>query len=67
MKSLSELFPNFFIIEKLPLEVFHKKAVLKNFAIFTGKYLRWSLFLIKLQAARAATLLKRYSTTGVFQ
>ena len=27
-----------------------KKAVLKNFAIFTGKQLCWSLFLIKLQA-----------------
>ena len=25
-----------------------KKAVLKNFAIFTGKHLRWSFFLIKL-------------------
>ena len=27
-----------------------KKAVLKNFAMFTGKCLCWSLFLIKLQA-----------------
>ena len=27
-----------------------KKAVLKNFAIFTGKHLCWSLFLIKLLA-----------------
>ena len=27
-----------------------KKAVRKNFAIFTEKHLRWSLFLIKLQA-----------------
>ena len=34
------------------------KGVLKNFAIFTGKYLYWSLFL-KLQAFRHATLLKR--------
>ena len=32
-------------------EVFYKKAVLKNFAIFTGKYLCWNLFLIKLQVA----------------
>ena len=31
-------------------EVFCKKGVLKNFAIFTGKHLCWSLFLIKLQA-----------------
>ena len=33
---------------------FLKKAVLKNFAVFTGKRLRWSLFLIKLQAFRHA-------------
>ena len=30
-------------------EMFCKKGVLKNFAIFTGKHLCWSLFLIKLQ------------------
>ena len=35
-----------------------KKAVLKNFAIFTGKHQCWSLFLVK--------LLKRDSNTGVF-
>ena len=29
-----------------------KKAVLKNFTIFTGKHLCWSLFLIKLPAFR---------------
>ena len=28
-----------------------KKAVLKNFTIFTGKHLCWSLFLTKLQAS----------------
>ena len=32
-----------------PREAFYKKAVLKNFSIFTGKYLCWSLFLTKLQ------------------
>ena len=31
-------------------EVFYKNADFKNFAIFTGKHLRCSLFLIKLQA-----------------
>ena len=30
--------------------MFFKINVLKNFAIFTGKYLYWSLFLIKLEA-----------------
>ena len=43
-----------------------KKAVLKNFAIFTGIHLCWSLFLIKLQAFRPATLLKRDSTQVFF-
>ena len=35
-----------------------EKAVLKNFAIFTGKHLRWSLFLIELQVWGPATVLK---------
>ena len=47
-------------------EVFYKKAVLKNFSVFTGKHLCWSLFLIKLQAFRSATSLKRDPNTGVF-
>ena len=34
------------------LQVFLKIGVLKNFAIFTGKYLCWSFLLIKLQAFR---------------
>ena len=69
------------LAQKLPPEVFHKKAALKNVVIFTGKHLRWSLFLIKLQKFRnihmktpvleslfnkVATLLKRASNTGVF-
>ena len=39
-----------------------KRAVVKNFAIFTGKHLCWSLFLMKLQAWRPAILLKRDPT-----
>ena len=35
-----------------------EKAILKNFAIFTGKHLCWSLLLIDLQASRPATFLK---------
>ena len=46
--------------------VFYKKAALKNLAIFTGKQLCWSLFLIKLQAFNPASLLKRGSKTGFF-
>ena len=37
-------------IQRQPQEVFYKKGALKNFAIFTGKTLFWSLFFIKLQA-----------------
>ena len=33
-------------LEIAPSGVFYKKAVLKHFAIFTGKHLCWSLFLI---------------------
>ena len=51
-------------IYKQPPEVFYKKAVLKNFAIFTGKELCWSLSLIKFQAFVPA--LKRDYNTGVF-
>ena len=39
-------------MQKQPPEVFYKKSVPKNFPIFTGKHLCWSLFLIKLQAWR---------------
>ena len=43
-----------------------KTSVIKNFAIFTGKRLCWSLFLIKLQAFRSATLIRKDSNTDVF-
>ena len=48
------------------LQLFFKIRVLKNFAIFTVKHLRWSLFLIKQLAFRAVTLLKGDSITGLF-
>ena len=53
-------------LQMQPPEVFCKKAVLKTFVIFTGKHFCWGLFLIKLQAFRPATLLKRNFNTGVF-
>ena len=43
-----------------------EKAVLKNFAIFTGKHLRWSLLLIDFRASRPATFFKSDSNTGIF-
>ena len=42
--------------QKQPPVAFYKKVVLKNFAIFTGKHLRWGFFLTKLQAFRLPTL-----------
>ena len=54
--------------QKQPPEVFYKKVVLKkllkNFAIFIGKHLCWSLFLIKLEAFRPDC--KKDSNTRVF-
>ena len=37
-------------------QMFFKGGVLKTYAIFTGKYLHWSHFLIKFQSFRPATL-----------
>ena len=41
------LFNSFWKMQKQPPEKFCKNAVLKNFAIFTGKHLRWSLSLMR--------------------
>ena len=46
--------------------MFFRIGVLKNFAMFTGKNLCWSLFLIKLQAWKPAILFKRDSKIGIF-
>ena len=48
------------LVQKEPPEVYYKKAV-KYLAIFAGKCLCCNIFLIKLQALRPATLLKRDS------
>ena len=53
--------------EKQPPEMLYKKAVINNFAIFAGKHMWWSLFLIKLQIWRPEFLLKQASNTGVFK
>ena len=46
--------------------MFHKKAVLKNFAIFTGNACVGISFLIKMQVFRVPASLKTDSNTGVF-
>ena len=40
--------------QKQPPGLFYNKGIFKTFAIFTGKYLCWSLFLIKLRTCKAA-------------
>ena len=47
-------------------QMFFKIGVLRNVAIFTGKHLCWSHFLIKLQALRPPTLFKTDFSTGAF-
>ena len=54
-------------LKKQPPEMFYKEAVAKNFAIFAGKHLYWSLFLIMLQTFRPASLLKINSNTILFK
>ena len=48
------------------LQVFFEIGVLKIFVNITGKYLCWSLFLIKFQVLTPATLLKRDFNKKVF-
>ena len=47
------------------LELFRQKGAFKNFAKFTGKQLRQSLFLINLLSLKVTLLKKRDSGTGV--
>ena len=47
-------------------QIFFMTGLLKNFAIFTGKHLYWSLFLIKLQDWRLVFLLKETPTQVFF-
>ena len=62
---------SFFIIFRSSLtQMFFKTVVTRKFAIFTGKHLCCSLFLVKLQSLRPLTLFqpcpKRDFNTGVF-
>ena len=47
-------------------QMFFKIGVLKNFTIFTRKYLCWNLFVIQLQSTSPATILKGNYSTSVF-
>ena len=48
------------------LQMFFKIDVLKNLAMFTGKHLYWSYFLIYSQSWKTAIVLKRDSNTSAF-
>ena len=47
-------------------QMFFRAGVLKNFAMFKGKHMSWSLSLIKLQPSSPAALLKRDSNSGIW-
>ena len=47
-------------------QMFFKISVLKNFSMFTGKNLFWSLLLLKFEAFSPAIFLIRDSNTVVF-
>ena len=47
------------VSEKYNKKVFYKKAVLKYFAIFTGKYLCWSLFFNKYAGLQFCNFIKK--------
>ena len=46
--------------------MFFEIDVLKNFAIFTGKHLRWSLLLIKLQACNFLVNIAKFLKSAFF-
>ena len=54
-----------YIVQSSNLQMFFKVGALKIFAIFIGKHLRWSLFLITLQALDLQ-LCQKVTPTQVF-
>ena len=51
--------------KQLP-EMFYEKAVLKNFAMFTGEHFYYSFFFYKVADLQAHNFIKRDSNTVVF-
>ena len=56
---ISFCFSCFEVFRRSRPEVLYKKGVLRDFAKFTGKHLRQSLFFNKVSGLRPATLLKK--------
>ena len=59
MSKENNFLVSFSKLQKQPPKCSVKKIVFENFARFTGKHLCWGLLLIKLQAWKPATLLKK--------
>ena len=55
------------LLQKQPPEVFFKKALLKNFAIFSGKHLCWNLFSIKLQVSNFIKKVPNFEYYEIFK
>ena len=55
------------LLQKQPPEVFFKKALLKNFAIFPGKHLCWNLFSIKLQVCNFIKKVPNFEYYEIFK
>ena len=64
------MFPHLIVKKKQIYKRSHRrcriKSVLKNFAIFTGKYLCWSLFTMKLPSLQACNFTKKRLQHGCF-
>ena len=59
-KDVQRILSSHKILEKYNgQKVFHKKAVLKNFGIFTGKYLCWSVFFNKKAGLQVCSFIKK--------
>ena len=52
--------------EKYNEYLFYKKAVLKNFGIFTGKHLCWSLFFNNTAGLQSSNFIKKGPPTQMF-
>ena len=59
MSKENNFLVSFSKLQKQPPKCFVQKVVFENFTRFTGKHLCWGLLLIKLQAWKPATLLKK--------
>ena len=65
--KISIIYHEIKISERYTEQVFYKKAVLKNFAIFTEKHLRWSLFLNKNAGLQSWNFIKKVFPVNIIK